>query len=282
MRHSFFGLYRMAGHRFVQGWLQPEVLDIAHTLDRVQRENNIGGAVAEIGVHHGKFFIGLHLLLHENQRSLAIDVFADQHLNLDGSGLGDRGKLLANINRWASADGLVIHQGDSTALDSAAIQKLVGSPVRLFSVDGGHTEQVVLSDMNLAEASLADGGVVMADDVFHQMWPGVAVGTLRYLQNGGSLAPFAIGFNKVFFAEPEYTQIYRRAIESTYNRTMRISLVNSTYAGHEVTLLSRTPRTPRQLLRKNATARALYRSFVTSEHQTARALVSLPLFGSRP
>jgi|BogFormECP12_OM2_1039638.scaffolds.fasta_scaffold91215_1 hypothetical protein len=105
----------MAGHRFVQGRLQPEVLDIVHTLDRVQRENNIGDAVAEIGVHHGKFFIGLRLLLRENQRSLAIDVFADQHLNLDGSGRGDRGKLLANINRWASADGLVIHQGDSTA-----------------------------------------------------------------------------------------------------------------------------------------------------------------------
>jgi len=67
-------------------------------------------------------------------------------------------------------------------------------------------------DMNLAEASLADGGVVMADDVFHQMWPGVAVGTLRYLQNGGSLAPFTIGFNKVFFAEPEYTQTARALV----------------------------------------------------------------------
>lgn len=33
-----FALYRVAGHRLVQGWLQPEVLDIAHTLDTVQRE----------------------------------------------------------------------------------------------------------------------------------------------------------------------------------------------------------------------------------------------------
>jgi hypothetical protein len=80
----------------------------------------------------------------EKQRSLAIDVFADQHLNIDESGRGDLGTFLVNINRWASADGLVIHQGDSTALDSTAVQELVGSSMRLFSVDGGHTEQMFL------------------------------------------------------------------------------------------------------------------------------------------
>jgi hypothetical protein len=39
-----FAVYRVAGHRLVQGWLQPEVLDIAHTLDTVQRENDVSGA----------------------------------------------------------------------------------------------------------------------------------------------------------------------------------------------------------------------------------------------
>jgi hypothetical protein len=258
MRRSF-PLYRVMGHRFVKGWLEPNVLDIVHSLDSAQRDNNVSGAVAEIGVHHGKFFIGLHLLLCENQRSLAIDVFADQHLNTDGSGRGDLDRFRVNLNRWASAGALVIHQGDSTALESTVVQDLVGSPVRLFSVDGGHTEQIVLADMKLAEASLADGGVVIADDVFNEMWPGVAVGTLRYLQNGAALAPFAIGFNKVFFAQPEYIEIYRRAVESKCKETIRISKYNSTYAGHEATLLFRTPITPRQLLKNNATARALYR-----------------------
>jgi hypothetical protein len=268
-----FALYRVMGHRFVQGWLEPEVLDIVHTLDSAQRGNDVSGAVAEIGVHHGKFFIGLHLLLREKQRSLAIDVFADQQLNIDRSGRGDLATFLVNINRWASADGVVIHQGDSTALDSTALKELVGSSVRLFSVDGGHTEQIVLADMKLAEASLTDGGVVIGDDVFNERWPGVAVGTLRYLQNGAALAPFAIGFNKVFFAQPEYIEIYRGALESKYNTTAGIGVDNSTYAGHEVTLLFRTLKTPRRLLRKNATARALYRWWVRGE--------SLPIIGQR-
>jgi methyltransferase family protein len=257
-----FALYRVAGHRLVQGWLQPEVLDIAHTLDTVQRENDVSGAAAEIGVHHGKFFIGLHLLLREEERSLAIDVFGDQHLNLDGSGHGDFDKFYANLKRWAWTDGLVIHQGDSTQLDGTTVRSLARSPVRLFSVDGGHTEEVVLSDMYLAESALADGGIVMADDVFHQAWPGVAVGTLRYLQNGGTLIPFASGFNKVFFAQPEYVEIYRHAVGAKFDSTMRVSVQDSIYAGHDVKLLFRTPRTPRRLLRKNATARTLYRSLV--------------------
>lgn len=262
---SSFTLYRAVGHRFVQGWLKPEALDIIRALDSAQHGKDISGSVAEIGVHHGKFFIGLHLLLCEKHRSLAIDVFADQHLNVDRSGLGDREAFLSNINRWASADGLVIHQGDSTALDSRAVLGLLGSPARLFSVDGGHTEQIVLSDMKLAEASIVPGGIVIADDVFNQQWPGVAVGTLRYLQDGSALAPFAIGFNKVFFAHPEYVDIYRSALESRYENTAGIGKENSTYAGHEVTLLFRAPRTPRRLLRKNATARALYRRWVKSE-----------------
>jgi hypothetical protein len=257
-----FARYRVTGHRFVQGWLAPEILDVVHTLDAVQCDNAVSGAVAEIGVHHGKFLIGLHLLRRKQEHSLAIDVFADQHLNLDSSGRGDLDKFLANMNRWASTDGLVIHQGDSTTLDGNTVRKLAGSPVRFFSVDGGHTEDVVFSDMNLAETALADGGVVIGDDVFNERWPGVAVGTLRYLQNGSGLVPFAIGFNKVFFAQPDYAEIYRHAVEDKCNSIMRSSVESSTYAGHPVTLVFRTPRTPRRLLRKNATARTLYRSLV--------------------
>lgn len=261
-----FVRYRLVGHRFVQGWLEPEVLDIVRTIDSVQRRNDISGAAAEIGVHHGKFFVGLKLLLRDEERSVAIDVFADQHLNIDRSGQGDRGKFLRNTKRWASTRGLIIHQADSTTLGSAEVLRLAGSAVRLFSVDGGHTEQIVLADMNLAEASLTPGGVVIADDVFNERWPGVAVGTLQYLEHGAGLAPFAIGFNKVFFSQPEYAQLFRHAIETKCAGTMRISADHATYLGHEVTLLFRTRKTPRDRLRKNRTARALYRRLVKQQH----------------
>lgn len=257
-----FALYRVAGHRLVQGWLEAEVLDVVQALDSVQRRNDITGAVVEIGVHHGKFFIGLQLLQREHERALAIDLFADQHLNVDGSGLGDRERFLANATRWASSDGLVVHQADSTTLDPATVQELAGSSVRLFSVDGGHTEQIVHADMTLAQSTLAPGGIVIADDVFNQRWPGVTVGTLRYLESDAALAPFAIGFNKVFFAERVFVERYQHALEALCDRAIHIGMEYSTYFDHEVALLFRTPRTPRQLLRKNRTARKLYRRLV--------------------
>jgi hypothetical protein len=253
-----FAMYRAAGHRLVEGWLEPEVLDIVQVIDSVQRDNDVFGGVAEIGVHHGKFFIGLQLLLREAESSLAIDVFGDQHLNVDGSGRGDRDKFLANTRRWGPGRGLILHQADSTTLDGPTVRELIGCAARLFSVDGGHTEEIVFSDMKLAEECLARGGVVVADDVFNERWPGASVGTLRYLEDGTGLAPFAIGFNKVFFTQPEYVPIFQCAIERKCDKSVRICLDYSTYAGHKVALLFRAPRTPRQLLRKNRTARTLY------------------------
>ncbi|WP_293054885.1 class I SAM-dependent methyltransferase [Mycobacterium sp.] len=256
-------MYRAIGHRLVQGWLEPEVLDIVRALDSTQRDNRISGAIAEVGVHHGKFFIGLHLLRNDRERCVAIDVFADQHLNVDSSGHGDRDRFLTNLKRWASTRGLVIHQADSTTLDGNLVRTLAGSAVRLFSVDGGHTEQTVLADMKLAEASLATGGIVIADDVFNQRWPGVAVGTLRYLDGAAALRPFAIGFNKVFFTHPAYVTTFQHTLESFCAARACISMEYSVYRDHKVALLFRTPRTPRHILRQNRTIRTLYRRLTT-------------------
>jgi hypothetical protein len=50
-------------------------------------------------------------------------------------------------------DGVVVHQGDSTKLEPAKLRELAGGDIRIFSVDGGHTDEVVDSEMMLGEAS---------------------------------------------------------------------------------------------------------------------------------
>jgi hypothetical protein len=227
-----FALYRRVGHRFVEGWVEPEVLDVVRILDATQRAHSVAGAVAEIGVHHGKFFIGLHLL--GRGAALAVDVFGDQHLNVDQSGCGNRERFVRNVKRWATMEGVVIHQGDSTDLTAGdTVFRLLG-PIRLFSIDGGHTVDTVLSDLKLAEQVLAEGGVVIGDDVFNERWPDVSVATLQYL-NSSKLSPFAIGFNKVFFTQPAYAEAYRLSLA---NADLGLQF-DSTYTGHDVTLLLR-------------------------------------------
>lgn len=254
-----FDIYRWTGHRVVAGWLAPEVLDILAALDSVQRSASVSGAVAEIGVHHGRLFIGLNLLQHKDEPSVAIDVFGEQDLNIDQSGKGDLAVFQRNVQRWSSAENVVVHQGDSTQLQASELRDLARGDIRLFSVDGGHTDSIVFSDMNLAEATIAPGGIVIADDVFNQDWPGVSTGTLRYMERGGKLVPFAIGFNKVFFATANYSQIYRDVLRREFEGRYLVLTKSSEYAGHEVLIMSRVPRRPRQLAGRNKTARRVYR-----------------------
>lgn len=237
-----FEVYRRVGHRTVGGWLAPEVLAVTAVLDTAQRSKNISGAVAEIGVHHGKFFIGLNLLLRAGEHSVAIDVFGDQELNVDLSGKGDLPVFQKNVQRWSSIDSVSIHQGDSTKVQPEELRQLAGSGIRLFSVDGGHTESIVLSDMKLAEATLSPGGIVIADDVFNEEWPEVLMGTLRYLNEGGGLVPFALGFNKVLLSAPEYATYYRDTLRAHFEDRLLEWVKLASFAHHEVLVMGRVPR----------------------------------------
>lgn len=234
------------------------MLQILETLNAAQRERSISGSIAEIGVHHGKLFIALHLLQAPAETSLAIDLFEDQELNIDDSGRGDLERFRANLAMWTDNPNVAIHRGDSTQLSGREIRQMTDSPVRLFSVDGGHTEEIVQSDMRIAEDSLADGGIVIADDVFNPQWPGVVVGTIRYLDAGGRLLPFAVGFNKVFFAAEEFVGPYRAAIRNDFENRVHIARKTSNFLDHEVEILYKVRRSPRRLVRRNAAARAAY------------------------
>lgn len=263
MKHTY-ERYGTVGYRFVTGFLEPGNLPLLKVLDSAQRARGVSGAVAEIGVHHGRLFIGLHLLQRGSGTSVAIDLFGDQALNIDKSGNGNLDKFTDNVALWSTTDGLVLHQGDSTKLTPDVLRDKAGGPIRFFSVDGGHTEEIVYSDMRLAEETLADGGIVIADDIFNQQWPGVAVGTLRYLDDGAKLAPFAIGFNKVYFTQSEHCDEYRSALESAFVGSRKIQSDSTVFAGHPVLYLA--PVTPVDILRRSETARTVY-------HRTYRELV---------
>jgi hypothetical protein len=259
-----FERYRALGHRTVKGWVEPQTLDVLHTLAEAPDRAGIDGAVAEIGVHHGKLFIALQLLGRAGLRAVAIDVFDDQELNVDKSGRGDRGRFEANVRRWGDWSCVVVKQGDSTHLTGHDVVELAKGPVRLFSVDGGHTEEIVATDMRTAEQALVPGGIVVADDVFNAEWPGVSVGTLRYLDAGGTLVPFAIGFNKVYFTDEAHAERFRETIRRVYGHRWRMAHKTTVFHGSDVEVLWPTPVTPRAVLRRSRLAKRAYDAMTSS------------------
>ena len=205
------------GHRQVEGWIEPGALALTTLICEAQAELEVAGAFAEIGVHHGRFFIALCLLRAAGERAVAIDIFEDQHLNMDGSGLGSRRQLLNNIDRHVgSHDGVLLHKADSLTVRPQEILDLLGSKVRVFSVDGCHTHEHTESDIHLAAQVLAPGGVVIVDDIFNPDWPGVISGAQAFLTSPANtnLVPIIATDNKLVLCHSDWRTHYWTRLEN--------------------------------------------------------------------
>ena len=86
------------GDRRVKGFFEPGLLRVYLALDEMHERRGVSGALAEIGVFHGKSFIPLALLAAPGERAVAVDCFADQTANRDGSGEGCRAAFERNLS----------------------------------------------------------------------------------------------------------------------------------------------------------------------------------------
>lgn len=223
--------YIRRGKFYVDGWLRSEAALTIVALTERQRSLGLAGGAAEIGVHHGKLFILLYLLCRASEKAVAIDLFEDQHLNVDNSGSGDLAKFRRNLERYADSMRLVLHQGNSMDLSGAILTRLAEGPLRFVSVDGGHTAEITAHDLATAEGALAEGGIIVVDDVFNEQWPGVGDGVRRYFDRQPNMVPFALGANKTYFCRPSHRDIYHDA-------TAAVSTVTATeFLGHRVVYL---------------------------------------------
>jgi hypothetical protein len=210
--------YAARGHRAVQGWLDGFSARFIRGLALILDRAGSRGGVVEIGVHHGRLFILLHLAS-TGQQDLAIDIFGDQELNVDGSGRGDEAVFRRNLRRFGGdPERVQILRKSSLAVAPAEIMDRVGRPL-MFSIDGGHTVECAINDLRLADATLAEGGVVILDDLFNEFWPEVAVGAMTFLRDPAArLQPFAISPGKVYLCRPGRQAGLHAAIRATYSR----------------------------------------------------------------
>jgi len=216
----------------VEGWLDSRSAEIIAELGEYQETQGIRGAVGEIGVHHGKLFILLDLLKRDDEASFAVDLFEDQGSNVDRSGSGDYVQFSRNLEKFSrSADQVNIFRRNSMNLKADEIMTFCG-PVRLLSVDGGHTAACTLNDLKISETSTAKNGIVIIDDYFNPSWPDVSVGVAQHMLLPASrLRPFAISPNKLYLARSHCHHDYRNVLRE---RAGRYYLKTSVMYGHEV------------------------------------------------
>lgn len=156
-------------------------------LSKVQHEQGIFGTVAEVGVHHGRFTGALFITARETEKLVAADLFEElQHQNVDVSGFGNR----QAFNRGLSTYGLnetdvhLIHTGSTEDLPFDWHEQEDFDPFRLISVDAGHTAELTYNDLGVAFCNAARGAIVILDDFFHNLWPGVTEGFFQFANMG--------------------------------------------------------------------------------------------------
>ena len=232
-------------------------------LSQLQHSMGIFGAVGEIGVQYGGFFLAIATSSAMGEQPYAIDIFDRQRLNVDGSGRGAWKQFSINVEalsfkpvllRSSKLDGAAAYEPTdasaggrrrrtivairslSTELTSSTLGRLLPQPTRLISVDGGHSRASTCHDLNLAAAHLHEGGIVILDDVGccekeHTWGLGVIDGLAAFYAGSGrdALVPFFYFFPKLYLATPKYARRYRLAMQSDplLNVTLRFDLGNA-------------------------------------------------------
>jgi len=241
MVNHLFEEYENNHFKKIQGWANPQIFNSFRIFESIQSKNNISGDIAEIGVHHGKFFFILDSLRKEDEISVAVDIFGDQFINIDRSGKGDLTIFKENIKLLGrEKKRIIIHQGDSTVMSSKDFLTFSkNNGYKYFSVDGGHTVEHIVNDLDIASKVIVNGGVVILDDFYNVLWPGVTEGFYKYMNTmNRNLAPFAYHGNKLFITtisyHPIYLDCYYSSIKEKYNNNENIKIKGTTICNFKV------------------------------------------------
>lgn len=209
-------LYLRNGIYQVEGWLSPLTAHMMASMSAHQSQLGVVGDFCEIGIHHGKSFFAVAGTLQSDETGIAVDVFDEQHKNVDGSGNGSLDIFLSHKESFAPHVKLEIIKESSLDLPKLGFVEKYRDRIRFFSIDGSHTRAATLNDLRLAERTLRNGGVVALDDVLSPHWLGVMSGLSDYLSSGGTLQPVALAPNKLILADRTRSETWKGFLTAQY------------------------------------------------------------------
>jgi hypothetical protein len=196
----------------IPGWCGPHLWQILQPVHEFQQSIGCNLPVAEIGVHCGKFFIGLVKTKQAPKGNFAIDVFDLQQFNLDKSGKGS----IERLEKYMEAcevprESIEILRSDSLSLSEETLRNIeqTSGTFSLFSIDGCHTAEHTIHDTRVAMRLTASEGVIMVDDYQNASWPGVQEGVAKlFFTDTPKFLPLLYTTKKLFLAHISYHATY--------------------------------------------------------------------------
>ena len=172
----------------VQGYLQVTQAMAIHAILKCQWTDKLHGALAEVGIFHGKTLIGLARAAQPDERVIGVDPLK--------IGAADLAPILQkNMTLHltsAERDQLQILRQLSTDLNVADWMRALDKPARFIHLDGHHARETMLHDLRLAASSLAVEGVIVIDDFLNELHPDLTAGILDALAVQTNLEAVAV------------------------------------------------------------------------------------------
>ena len=172
----------------IPGWFNVD--DCGHFFLVLSYQSAMGvkGDLLEIGSYHGRSTVLMAKCLQPGERIVVCDAFesnTDDYYPTKPSPAG----LISNIkrlNQELEEDRIVIHKCLSNDLHLNNDENF-----RFIHIDGGHSAEQAYFDLNLCSKRLAPHGIIVMDDYYNKLWPGVTQGTDKFLNDSDTLSILA-------------------------------------------------------------------------------------------
>ena len=180
-------------------------LQVWHTFDQLlglQILSDIQGDILEIGVLEGATIAFLCCSLQNQERAFLLDPYQDI----------EAVKQVISEFSEVDASRILTYPIDSRIVAKRHSQLLGNyNPFfRFVHIDGEHSYDAVYSDIDLSYKYLANGGLIVLDDIFNIASACCTQAMFDYLKSNPNLQCVAIGFNKAYLCESKYVGIYRK------------------------------------------------------------------------
>ena len=185
--HAAVEAYLAEGYSSVVGMSSRFAAAICARLLRLQTEEGVGGPIAEIGAFEGRFFIALAHALEPGEIALGIDIFAWPNPEVE-----DRFEANCLKHGIAPERRVTIKADAGTMSPAELIGHARGEKLRFIHIDGEHSRAALSKDLALATACLAEGGLIVLDDMLHPGYPTLMVAVQDYLAANPGIVPLCI------------------------------------------------------------------------------------------
>ena len=178
--------YLAEGYESVVGMSSRFAAAIVARLMAIQSDLGVRGHFAEIGPFEGRFFIAMAHALAVGEKAVGIDLF-----DWPNPEIIDR--FHANCRKHGvPEERRVTLKADSRTMKPEELLAAAGGPIRLMHVDGEHSRAALLKDLALTTAVMAEGGVIVLDDMLHPGYPTLMVAVQEYLEANPDIVPLCV------------------------------------------------------------------------------------------